>query len=96
LEASATINYRPVMIPVAIMVVIFVDADSVPIPILVTITDNRTVAISITVTIMPGANSYANWSDTNSNVFRTRRYCSTNARDGGNYQSVFHHVLLML
>ncbi len=84
------------MIPVAITVMIFLDAHSVPIPILITITENWTVAISITVTIMPSANGYACRSDTNSDLFRTRRYCSTNARGGGNYQSVFHHVLLML
>jgi hypothetical protein len=96
LESSVTINCRLVMIPVAITVVIFLDDDSVPIPMLVTITQNCSLAISITIAVMSGANGYAGRSDTDSNVFRTRRHCSTNARDGGNHQSVFHHVLLML
>jgi hypothetical protein len=91
-----TINYRLVVIPVAITVMIFLDDDSVPIPMLVTITENCTAVVSIAVTVMPSANSYACWSDTDSNLFRTRRHCSTNARDGGNYQRVFHHILLIL
>jgi hypothetical protein len=84
------------MIPVDITILIFLDDDSVPIPMFVTITENCTIAISITITVMAGANGYADRSDTDSNLFRTRRHCSRNARDGGNHQSVVHHVLLML
>ena len=91
-----TVNYRLVVIPVAIPVAIFLDDDSVPIPMLVTITENCTVVISVTVTVMTSANSDACRADTDFNLFGTRRHCNTNACDGGNYQSVFHHVLLML
>jgi hypothetical protein len=96
LDSSAAINYRSVAIPIAITVVIFLDDYCVPIAMLVAIADDRTVVISITVAVMPRADCYANRPDTNSNLFCARRHCSTNARDGGNYQSVFHHVLLTL
>ena len=96
--SSAAINYRPVAVPIAITVVIFLDDYSVPIPIpmLVALTHNSTVVIPVTVAVMPRADGYANRSDTNSYLFGARRHCSTNARDSGNYQSVFHHVLLTL
>jgi hypothetical protein len=96
LDSSAAINYRPVAVPVAIAVVIFLDDHRVSIPMLVAITDNRTVVISITVAVVPRADRYANRSDTNSYLFGARRHCSANARDSGNYQSVFHLVLLTL
>jgi hypothetical protein len=86
------------VVPIAITVVILLDDYRVPIPIpmLVAITDNCAVVISITVAVMPRADCHANRSDTNSNLFGARRHCNTNARDSGNYQSVFHHVLLTL
>ena len=84
------------MVPIAITVVTFLNDYCVPIPMFVAITDNCTVAISIAVAVMPSADCYANRSDTNSNLFRARGHCSTDARNGGNYQSVFHHVLLTL
>jgi hypothetical protein len=90
------IDYRLVMVPVAITIVIFLNDYSVPIPMFIAITDDCTVAISIAVTVMPSADCYADRSDTNSNLFRARRHCSTNARNGCNYQSVFHQVLLKL
>jgi hypothetical protein len=86
------INYRFVVVPIAIAVVIFLNDYSVPVPMFVAITYDCTVVISIAVAVMPGADCYANRSDTNANLFRARRQCSTNARNGGNYQSVFHHV----
>jgi hypothetical protein len=96
LGSSAAINYRLVVVPIAITVVIFLDDYGVPIPMFVAIPDHCTVAISIAVAVMPGPDCYADRSDTNSNLFRARRHCSTDARNGGNYQSVFHHVLLTL
>jgi hypothetical protein len=96
LESSAAIDYRPVVVPVAITVVIFLNDYGVPIPMFVAIPDNCTIAISIAIAVMSSADCYADRSDTNSNLFRARRHCSTDARNGGNYQSVFHHVLLTL
>jgi hypothetical protein len=95
-RSLAAINYRPVVVSVAITVVIFLDDDSVPIPMFVAIADDRTVAISIAVTVMPSPDCYAGRSDTDSNLFRTRRQRYTNARNSGNYQSKLHHVLLTL
>jgi hypothetical protein len=95
IRSLAAINYR-LVVPVAITVVIFLNDYSVPIAMFVAITDDCTVVISIAVAVMPSADCYANRSDTNSNLFRARRHYSTNARNGGNYQSVFHHVLLTL
>jgi hypothetical protein len=89
------IDYRLVVVPIAITVVIFLDDYSVPMPMFVAIADDCTVVISITIAVMPSADCYANRSDTNSNLFRARRHC-TNARNGYNYQSVFHHVLQTL
>jgi hypothetical protein len=94
IRSLAAINYRLVVVPVAITVVIFLNDYSVPIAMFVAITDDCTITISIAV--MPGADCYANRSDTNSNLVRARRHCSTDARNGGNYQSVFHDVLLAL
>jgi hypothetical protein len=94
IRSLAAINYRLFVVPVAITVVIFLNDYSVPIPMFVPITDDRTVVISIAVTtVMPSADCYAYWSDTDPNLFRTRRNCSTNARNGDKYQSVSHHVL---
>jgi hypothetical protein len=93
IRSSAAIDVRPVMVPVTIAVVIFSDDDSVPIPVLVAITDNPAVMIPVAVPIMPGADGYANRPDTDSNFFRARRHCRTNARNSGNHQSVFHYVL---
>jgi hypothetical protein len=92
IRSLAAIHYRLVVVPVAI--VILLNDDSVPVAMFVAITDDCTVAISIAVAVMPGADCYANRSDTNSNLFRARWHYNTNARNGGNYQSVFHHVLL--
>jgi hypothetical protein len=94
IRSLAAINYR--LVVVAITVVIILDDHIVPIAMFVAVTDDRTVTISIAVTVMPSADRYANRSDTNSNLFRARRYCSTNAGDGGNHQSVSHLVLLTL
>jgi hypothetical protein len=94
--ALVAINDRLVVVPVAITVVILLDDHSVPIPMFVAIADDRTVAISIAVTVMPGADRYARRSDSDSDLFRTRRHCSTNARNSGNNQSVFHRILLAL
>jgi hypothetical protein len=93
-RSLAAIDYRPVVISVAIAV--FLDDDSVPIPMFVAIADDCAVAISIAVTVMPSTDCYAGRSDTDSNLFRTRRQRNTNARNSGNYQSKFHHVLLTL
>jgi hypothetical protein len=93
-RSLAAIDYRPVVVSVAIAVVIFLDDDSVPIPMFVAIADDCAVAISIAV--MPSTDCYAGRSDTDSNLFRTRRQRNTNARNSGNYQSKFHHVLLTL
>src|SRR5579864_1837880 len=84
----------PVMVPVAIKIVVFLNDYSVPIPMFVAITKNSTVVISITIAVVPGADCYANRPDTNSNLFRARRQCNTQARNGCNDQSAFHHVLL--
>ena len=78
------------MVPIAITVVIFLNDYSVPIPVFVAITDDCTVVISVTIAVMPSADCYTNRSDTNSNLFRARRHCSTNARNGYKNQSVFH------
>jgi hypothetical protein len=86
----------PVMVPVVITIVIFLNDYSVPIPMFVAITNDCTVVISITIAVMPGADCYANRPDTNSNLFRARRHCNTQARNGCNDQSIFHHVLLTL
>jgi hypothetical protein len=86
------IDYRLVMVPVAITIVIFLNDYSVPIPVFVAITNDC--AISIAVTVMASADCYADRPDTNSNLFRARRHGNTNARNGCNYQSVFHHDLL--
>jgi hypothetical protein len=94
--SSAAINYRLIVVPIAITVVIFLDDYSVPIPMFVAITDDSTVVISITIAVMPSADCYADRSDTKSNLLSARRHCTTNARNGCNYQSVFHHVLLIL
>jgi hypothetical protein len=96
IRSLAAINYRLVVVPVAITVVIFLDDYSVPIPMFIAITNDCTVVISIAVTVMPSADCYAYRSYTDSNLFRTRGHCNTNARNGGSYQSVFHHVLLTL
>jgi hypothetical protein len=90
------INYRLVVVPVAITVVIFLDDYIVSIAMFVAITDDCTVVISIAVVVMSSTDCYANRSDTNSNLFRARRHYRTNARNGGDYQSVFHHDLLLL
>jgi hypothetical protein len=95
-ESSAAINFRVVAVPVAIAVVIFLDDDRVSVAMFVAITDDGTVVISIAVTVIPGADRDANRSDTNSNLFRARGHDSTHSRDGGNYQSIFHHVLQIL
>jgi hypothetical protein len=95
-RSSAAINDRLVVVSVAIAVVILLDNDGVPIPMFVTVTDNGTVAVSITVPIVPGADCYANRSNSNSDFLCIRRHCCANAGNGGNYQSVFHHVLLTL
>jgi hypothetical protein len=95
-RSLAAIDYRPVVVSVAIAVVIFLDDDSVPIPMFVAIADDCAVAISIAVAVMPSTDRYAGRSDTDSNLFRTRRQRNTNARNSGNYQSKFHHVLLTL
>jgi hypothetical protein len=95
-RSLVAINYHPVVVSVPIAVVIFLNDYSVPIPMFVAITDDCTVAISIAVAVMAGADCYAYRSDTDSNLFRTRRHRSTNARNSGNYQSKFHHVLLTL
>jgi hypothetical protein len=81
---------HPVVVSVAIPVVIFLDDDSVPIPVFVAITDDCTVAIPIAITVMPGPDCYTCRSDTDSNLFRTRRHCCTDARNGGDNQSEFH------
>jgi hypothetical protein len=96
LESSAAINYSLVVVPIAITVVIFLNDYGVPIPMFVAIPDDCTVVISIAIAVMSSADCYANRSDTNSNLFRARWHCSTDARNGSNYQSVFHHVLLTL
>ena len=97
LDSSVTINYRLVMVPVAITIVIFLDDCSVPIPVFVTITENlRSRSLSRSRSVMASADCYAGWPDTDSNLFRTRRHGNTNARNGCNYQSVFHHDVLML
>jgi hypothetical protein len=90
------INYRSVVVPVAITVVIPLNDSRVSITMFVAITDNGAVVISVTVTIMASADCHANRSDTNSNLFRVRRHYSTNACNGGNYQGVFHRVFLTL
>ena len=84
------------MVPIAITVVIFLNYYCVPIPMIVAITDDCTVVISIAVAVMPSADCYADRSDTNSDLFRARRHYSTDARNGSNYQSVFHRVFLTL
>jgi hypothetical protein len=96
IRSSATINYRLVVVAVAITVVIILDDHIVPIAMFIAITDHRTVAICIAVAVMPGADGYANRPDANANLFRARRYDSTNPGDGGNHQGVSHHVLLTL
>jgi hypothetical protein len=96
LASSAAIDYRLVMVPIAITVVIFLNDYGVPIPMFVAIPDDCTVVISIAIAVMSSADCYPNRSDTNSKLFRARRHSSTDARNGGNYQSVFHHVLLTL
>jgi hypothetical protein len=95
-RSLAAINYGLVVVPVAITVVVFLNDYSVPIPMFVAIMNDCTVVISIAVTVMPSADCYAYRSDADSNLFRTRRHCNTNAHNGGSYQSVFHHVLLRL
>jgi hypothetical protein len=90
IRSLAAINYGLVVVPVAITVVIFLNDYSVPIPVFVAITDDCTVAVSITITVMPSADRDACRSDTDSNLFRTRRHCGTNARNGGDNQSEFH------
>jgi hypothetical protein len=95
LDLSAAINYR-VVIPVAIAVVIFLDDNCVPIPMLVAIANDRAVVVSVAVAVMPFADRYADRSDADSNLFRARRDDGTEARNRGNYQSVFHHVLQIL
>jgi hypothetical protein len=90
------INYRSVVVPVAITVLIFLDDYRVPISMFVAITDNGAVVISVTVTIMASADRHATQSDTNSNLFRACRYYSTNACNSGDYQGIFHHVFLTL
>jgi hypothetical protein len=96
IRSSAAINYRLVVVPVAIAVVIFLDHYSVPIAVFIAITDDRTVVISIAVAVMPSTDCYADRSDANSNLLRARRHYSTKARNGGYHQSVFHYVLLIL
>jgi hypothetical protein len=77
LRSLAAINYRLVVVPVAITVVIFLNDYSVPIPMFVAITNDCTVVISIAVTVMPSADCYAHRSYTDSNLFRTRRHSAT-------------------
>ena len=96
LESSAAINYRLIVVSIAITVVIFLNDYCVPIPMFVAITDDYTVVISIAVAVMSSADCYPNRSDTNSNLLRARRRYSANPRNGGNNQSVFHHVLQIL
>jgi hypothetical protein len=91
---SPAVNYRFVVVPVAITVVIFLDDYRVPISMFAAITDNGAVVISVTVTIMASADCHSSRSDTN--LFRARRHYSTNACNGGNYQGVFHRVFLTL
>jgi hypothetical protein len=93
IRSLAAIDDRPVVVPVAITVVILADDDALPIPMLVAITINPTVVVPVAFPIVPGADGYANRPDTNSNFFRARRHCCTNAGNSGNYQSVFHYVL---
>jgi hypothetical protein len=96
LQSSAAFNHRRVSVSVAITVVLFLDDYSVPIPMFVAITDNGTVVVSVTVPITASADCYAGRADTNSNLLRVRRHGGANTRNGGNYQSVFHYVLLTL
>src|SRR6185312_8494263 len=95
-DRLAAINYRPVVIPVAITVVIFLDYHSVLIAMFVAIADDCTVVISIAVAVMPSADCYTNRSDTNSNLSRARRHRSTNARNRRHYRNVSQIVLLTL
>jgi hypothetical protein len=88
----AAINYRLVVVPIAITIVIFLNHSGVPIAMFDAITDDCTVVSSIAVARLPSADCYTNRSDTDSNLIRARRHYGTNARNGGNYQSVFHHV----
>jgi hypothetical protein len=90
------VDYRLVMVPVAITIVIFLDDYSIPIPMFVAITNDRAVVISITIAVMPSADCYANRPDTNPSLIRARRHGNTNARNCCHDQSVFHHVLLTL
>ena len=96
MRSLAAIDYRSVVVPVAVAVVILLDDDSVPIPVLVAITDNPAVTIPVAVPIMPGADCHASRPDTDSNFFRARRHGRANARNSGNHQSIFHFVLPIL
>ncbi|MDR3464515.1 MAG: hypothetical protein P4M07_01090 [Xanthobacteraceae bacterium] len=94
--SSAAIDHGIVVIPVAIAVVILLDDDRVAIPMFVAIVNDPAVAVPVVVVvaIMSRADCHSSRSDANSNLFRARRDGGTNARKGGNYQCVFHHVLL--
>jgi hypothetical protein len=86
------INNHLVVVSISVMVAILYN--NVPIPMFVTITYDRAIAISVAVSIMSCTDGHASRPDTNSNLFRVRRHCGTNACNGGDNQSVFHQVLL--
>jgi hypothetical protein len=82
------INNHLVVVSISVMVAILYN--NVPIPMFVTITYDRAIAISVS--IMSCTDGHASRPDTNSNVFRVRRRCGTDACNGGDNQSVFHQV----
>jgi hypothetical protein len=94
-RSSAPIDDGLVVVPVAIAIVVFLDNDSIPIPMFVAIADDRAIVVSIAVAVMSGADGYADRSDANANFVRARRQRGTNARNGSNYQSISHRILLI-
>jgi hypothetical protein len=92
------IDDRFVVVSIAIAVAIFLDDSSISIPMVIPVSDNCAVVIPVAVSVMAFANCYASADrpDTDSDFFRARWYCCTDARDCRDNQSILHSVLLSL
>jgi hypothetical protein len=89
-----TINDRFVVVSIPVAVTIFLDDCGISIPMVIPVANNCPVVVPVAIPVVMFAHRYADRPDTNSNFFRTRRHCYTNARNGGNHQSIPHTVLL--
>jgi hypothetical protein len=61
----------------------------------VTVTVTVTVTVVVPVTIVTLTNRYANRTNANPDLFRSGRQCAANSNDGGDYDSILYHCVLL-